>query len=507
MFIYDIGSNPAIALGGLEEGVSPLDISKIFSTLSNNGYYSDPVCITKITDSLGNMLYEYDPELNDNNHRVMEEPEAYFVTNILEKVILEGTGKGANIGRPAAGKTGTTSDYRDAWFAGYTPELTTVVWMGFLESNQPMEPINGRTIVGGSYPADIWREFMSAALEGKQVEEFKVPGNSLLDIEVCKDSGKLPTPWCPRESIGFMIFVQGKEPVEFCDIHNKVTVPDVIGQNIDNVRQMFSDLYFVINEIYETDETYNENIIFNTDPGPGTIIEAKNGNPLDIDIYISKGLQKYDMPDLTGITKEKALKLIKGIGLKEPEIKYEYNSDQPVDRIFSQNPAALSKVDKTTVVTIYISKGEDPESSIPDVIGKIEKDAIDLLEAKGFKNITIVYEESDKEIDKVFAQIPESGTVYLKGSEVIVKISLGIKVPAVINMKKSDAVTLLEGLGFSVSVLPDASYSGKVISQTPSKDTYLDYGSNIIITIQDSGSTATETTATTETTGSTGTSG
>jgi penicillin-binding protein 1A len=188
MGIEDVGSNPAIALGGLEEGITPLDVAKIFSTLAANGYYREPVCILKITDSSGNILYEYDPDKNDNNKQIMDAPAAYYTTKILERVILEGTGKGANIGRPSAGKTGTTSDFRDAWFAGYTPELATVVWMGHVESNRPMEPIGGINLTGGSYPADIWREYMSAALKDRPIIQFEAPEGAITEIETAQDS-------------------------------------------------------------------------------------------------------------------------------------------------------------------------------------------------------------------------------------------------------------------------------------------------------------------------------
>ena len=190
MGIEDIGSNPAIALGGLEEGITPLDMSKIFSTLAANGYYREPVCILKITDSSGNILYEYDPNKNENNKQIMDAPAAYNTTKILERVILEGTGKGANIGRPAAGKTGTTSDFRDAWFGGYSPELATVVWMGHMESNKPMEPIEGRNLTGGSYPADIWREFMIAALKDRPIIQFEAPEGAIIENTTAEDSTK-----------------------------------------------------------------------------------------------------------------------------------------------------------------------------------------------------------------------------------------------------------------------------------------------------------------------------
>ena len=347
MDIKDIGSNPAIALGGLEKGITPLDVVKIFSTLASGGVYREPVCILKITDSEGKVLYEYDADKNEKNTRILESPVAYYVTKILERVITEGTGKGANIGRPAAGKTGTTSDYKDAWFGGFTPELATVVWMGYLETSKPMDKINGRTVTGGSFPADIWREFMSSALKDVPVSDFTSGSGELVDVEVCTESGLLPVFWCPKEKLGFMIFEKGKEPTEVCNIHNKVPVPDVTGQNINDVRQMFTDLNFVINEIYEFNDTYNEDIIFKTDPAPGTILESLTGEPLSINLYISQGSQTYDMPDLTGLTKKSAAKELEDAGLSSPDFIYDFSSEQPLDKIFDQEPAAHSKVTKT----------------------------------------------------------------------------------------------------------------------------------------------------------------
>jgi penicillin-binding protein 1A len=501
MDISDIGSNPAIALGGLEKGITPLDVTKVFSTLAANGEYREPVCILKITDSEGKILYEYDPEKNEKNHRVLDSPVAYYVTSLLQRVIIEGTGKGANIGRPAAGKTGTTSDYKDAWFGGYTPELATVVWMGYLESNKPMEKINDRTVVGGTFPADIWREFMSAALKDRPVSDFEAPDSELIDVEVCTESGLLPTFWCPKEKLGFMIFIKGKEPTEVCNIHNKVAVPDVMGKHIEEARQIFADINFIINEIYEFNDIYNENIVFKQEPEPGSILESLTGEPLSINLYISKGLQTFQMPDLIGLAKDDAEQIVNSLGLGISEIIYDYSTEQPSGKIFAQNPIATSTVNKLTSITIYISMGENPEGTIPDVIGMTEQVAFDALNNDGFKNITVITEESKSEIDKVFAQIPESGTTYTKISEVIIKISKGIMVPDVVGMKKNDAVTILEDLGFTVTIIPDLPANNNVTSQIPAADSYINFGETVAIEIEDTGTTeTTETTGTTDST-------
>jgi penicillin-binding protein 1A len=498
MEITDIGNNPAIALGGLEKGITPLDVTKIFATLASGGVYHQPVCILKITDSEGKVLYEYDPGKNEKNIRIMDSPVAYYVTRILERVILEGTGRGADIGRPAAGKTGTTTDNKDAWFGGYTPELATVVWMGYEESSKPMEKINGRTVVGGSFPADIWREYMKEALRDKPVKDFNVPKDELTDIEVCTVSGLLPTFWCPKETLGFMIFIKGKEPKETCNIHNKVPVPDVVGLSIDEARQIFTDLNFEINELYEFNDIYNEDIVFGVDPVPGTILESLTGEKLNATLQISKGPQTYEMPDLIGLKKDRAEQLLDNFDITIENVIYDFSIEQPIDRIYKQDPSAEEMITKNTDITIYISKGEDPEGTIPGVIGMTEVDALATLNNAGFKNVSVQKEESDKEIDKVFAQIPDSGIKYIKISEIIIKISRGILVPDVTGKKKEDAISALQSLGFIVVVTPDPLSEGKVKSQLPAAGSHINYGDTVAIEIEvTTPATTTTTSATT----------
>lgn len=485
MEIYDIGNNPAIAIGGLETGITPLDLSKVFSTLASGGIYRQPVCILKITDYQGNILYQYDPDKNESNHRILEKPIAYHVTQILKKVIESGTGRGANIGRPAAGKTGTTDGPNDAWFAGYTPELVTVVWIGYPESNKPIEPINGRTVVGGTYPADIWREFMSSALEGLPVSDFDKSDKNLIDIEVCSESNFLTTFWCPEETIQWHIFIEGEEPEDICNIHNKVKVPDVVGWNFEEAKKMFEDLYFVVEEIYDFDETYNQDIIFKQNPEAGTTLESLSGEKLSIAVYVSKGKKTFSMPELIGLNLSEAKQIIESLELVLDNIIYGFSNEQPIDKIFDQSPVPDSEVSKSTGVILYVSKGENPQVLIPDVIGMTEEEALTALEGAGFKNVTVIPEESKEEKDKVFSQTPLSGILYDKSLEIIIKISKGIKVPDVINMTKEDAVTKLEELGFIVEISPNAAAVGAVITQIPKADTYLNYGSKVTIVVKE----------------------
>ncbi len=142
-------------------------------------------------------------------------------------------------------------------------------------------------------------------------------------------------------------------------------------------------------------------------------------------------------------------------------------------------------VSKSTGVTLYVSKGENPESLIPDVTGLLEEEALSIIDAAGFKNVTVIKEESIEKIDEVFSQTPVSGTIYDKTLEIIIKVSKGIEVPDVINMAKSDAMDILEGSGFTVEISPSSDEEGEVINQIPSSGEYLDYGSVVTIEIKD----------------------
>ena len=107
--------------------------------------------------------------------RVIPDGVAYTVTRILEKNIQYGTGTGARLDRPAAGKTGTTDEHADAWFIGYTPALATTVWVGYPQGEIPMRNVHGISVAGGTFPATIWRLFMEVALVRVPSSDFREP--------------------------------------------------------------------------------------------------------------------------------------------------------------------------------------------------------------------------------------------------------------------------------------------------------------------------------------------
>jgi len=330
---------------------------------------------------------------------------------------------------------------------------------------------------------------MSAALDGSPVKDFPDPSKGLIDFEVCGESGLKPVFWCPEEVLEWQIFKKGEEPDEICDIHNKVEVPDVTGKSVEEARAIFEELFIEITEVSEYNETFNQGIIFDQSPSPGSFLESLTGEKLSIILYVSKGEQTFEMPDLIGLKLKNAENILSALEVEIQEVIYEFSDLQPEEYIFDQSPVPDSLITKSTGVKLYLSKGEDPEGIIPDLIGLTEGEALDALAFAGFENVTVVLEESDEEIDLVFSQAPESGTVYNKASEIVIIISQGLLIPDVTGMLLEDAVNALEDLGFIVSILPEGTAEGTVEEQSPIGDEYVDYGSEVILTIDDGSTT------------------
>ena len=201
---------PAEGLGGLRLGVSPLEMANAYATLASYGVHSEPKAITKVefpdgkTDELGKPKRE----------RVFPEWVAYEATKILEQNVQGGTGTAANIGCSAAGKTGTTDNFNDAWFVGYTPDLAASVWVGYPNALIEMTSVHGISVAGGTFPAQIWRSFMTVA-KGTDCDSFRPSvdspeftpfygkyastGTSSDDNYSYSDSYSTPAPGTPEE--------------------------------------------------------------------------------------------------------------------------------------------------------------------------------------------------------------------------------------------------------------------------------------------------------------------
>jgi penicillin-binding protein 1A len=209
----------SLALGGLTKGVTPLEITTAFSPLANQGIKVEPISILAVKDPDGNLLYEERPRKSV----AIPAATAYLVTDMLRGVILRGTGKSAILDRPAAGKTGTTSDNTNAWFIGYTPDLLASVWIGNDAQKIPIR-LNGISI-GSGRAAAIWGMFMRKALSKTPPSDFIPPEGVVTNVEICAQTGQLATAACP--DIRYEAFLAGTEPVERCQLHQDGSEPSI----------------------------------------------------------------------------------------------------------------------------------------------------------------------------------------------------------------------------------------------------------------------------------------
>ncbi len=169
--------NPSQALGGLELGVTPLEMADVYSTLADGGYRNTPIAITKVVFPGGRVDSSWG---KPHRVKVLSDGVTAEETTILHENVLSGTAVRSAIDCPTAAKTGTTTELVDAWLDGYTPEYATVVWMGYPNSRVPMTDVHGEAQQGGALPAVIWHDYMAAVTEGEPCVEFPQPTEPLV---------------------------------------------------------------------------------------------------------------------------------------------------------------------------------------------------------------------------------------------------------------------------------------------------------------------------------------
>jgi penicillin-binding protein 1A len=197
----DLTRTLSLALGA--SGVSLLELTRAYSVFANQGQLVEPVFTVKIVDRDGNVLEEAAPDWR----QVIEKDTAFLMTSLLESVVQHGTGQRIKaLGRPSAGKTGTTNDMYDAWYIGFTPEMTTGVWVGF-DTEAPL----GKAETGASAASPIWLGFMKRAMAGRPVRNFE-PSEGIVFAKIDAETGLLPVPES-RKTI-FECFKDGTVPVE-----------------------------------------------------------------------------------------------------------------------------------------------------------------------------------------------------------------------------------------------------------------------------------------------------
>jgi penicillin-binding protein 1A len=213
-----------LPLGGLTDGVTPLELTAAYGAIANDGVYVEPIFYTRVLDHDGNILIDKEPI----TRTVMKDTTAFLLTDAMVDVIDYGTGTASrlrNINLPTAGKTGTTSATKDLWFAGYTPYYAGALWMGY-DDPQQMAYIR-------NYHKYMWRDVMEVAHEGLPYKDFNKPA-SITSALICKESGKLAVQGLctddPRGSTArYEYFAPGTVPTETCDVHKEVFIDTSSG--------------------------------------------------------------------------------------------------------------------------------------------------------------------------------------------------------------------------------------------------------------------------------------
>lgn len=423
----EVNPNPAITLGGVSKGLTPLEMASAYATFANNGKYNKPYGIQKINMPDGQTIYEHKlaPEQR------IDEAVAALTNDVLKGVVNSGTGTRARIGRPAAGKTGTTQKYVDAWFVGYTPDLAASVWVGYRGKNRPMTSVHGIRVAGGTFPAQIWSSFMRRSLEDVKASDFEdPPSGSLTYMELCDDSNLLPTEFCP--DVSKHVYVKKYKPKvsKRCDLHKAIPVPDLIGMTRDEAiaaltKAKLGSSVKTRGSGAPAGQVVESNPPAGTDVKEGTIVE----------IFLSDGQgdgqsqgQQVSVPGVIGMSSDQAVSVLEGNGFSVSE--ESRPSDAPQGQVIDQNPPGGNTAPSGSTVTIYVSGSNgsgDENVRVPNVIGRGEARARAALESRGL-NVIVFNDTSPQNIQRygigtVSNQNPTPGSRTARGARVVIYVT------------------------------------------------------------------------------------
>lgn len=262
----DIGY--ALALGGITKGVTNLEMTASYAAIANGGVYTQPILYKKVLDHNGNVILDNEPE----KRRVIKETTAYLLTSAMRDVVTGGTGTATAIsGMMSVGKTGSTSDYNDVWFVGFTPYYTAGIWSGYDEN----KPQSGSY---ASYHRAFWSKIMTKIHEGMENKDFAVP-EGIERATICAKSGKLAVDGvCNSDPRGSMLrteyFAKGTIPTEYCENHVKITICKESGQ----LASELCPAELVTEQVFISAEHMNGSVVENED-GTTTITV---GNSADV---------------------------------------------------------------------------------------------------------------------------------------------------------------------------------------------------------------------------------
>lgn len=303
--------------------VTLLDMASAYSTFANRGVYTPPSMVTSVTRMDGTPLWKW----NRGLERAIDSKLVDQLTWVLEGTINEGTGHRAKIGRPAAGKTGTTQNYADALFVGYTPQIATAVWVGYPKGQIPMvPPLTERKVYGGTFPALIWKDVMLAAHADLPIKNFATPPTS-------------STTTIPNRT--------------------GLVMPELIGLTLENAKLNMKDNGLenqILTVIEVTDADSEPGLVLGQSPETGTSL--LNSSKILVEVAIQPTeTNKTKVPDLVGEALVEVSPLLASLGLGY-EISLVPNPEEENELpeiIWAQNPNPGTMVDSGSVISLRMA--------------------------------------------------------------------------------------------------------------------------------------------------------
>ncbi|MEW6059838.1 MAG: transglycosylase domain-containing protein [Actinomycetota bacterium] len=351
---------PSAVLGTNE--VNTLEMASAYGTLAMAGFYAQPTPVVRITKPNGDILFEASPR----PRQVMNPAVASVARSILEKVVLYGTGTAANIGRPQIGKTGTAQDWHDAWFVGAIPQLVAAVWVGFPQGQVSMTYPTVRIshVLGGTWPAQIWRAFMVNATQNIPARPFPTSEVQYVRLRIDTTQGCLANQYTLPQDIEIREFIAGTEPrLSVCTeptSYQYLTVPSAMGLPEDEALSLLRSSGFDVQVLHQQSDL-PEGTVIAQDPGPGeqalqatTVTITVAGRPQP-----SAGLTV--IPAVVGMTQGQAEATLRSAGFETEVVQQEEcdpESPSCVYRkgyVWAQLPDAGTRVQAGSEIRIYVN--------------------------------------------------------------------------------------------------------------------------------------------------------
>jgi membrane peptidoglycan carboxypeptidase len=429
---------PAIGLGGLFVGVTPLEMAHAYATIANNGQRVGGSMLfhtpdSGITDpsmepvSIKRIEFPDGKEYVNTPVAVQAVPkdDALEVTQAMKGVITYGTGVNAKIYRPAAGKTGTTSDFKDAWFVGSTPQRTTSVWVGYENPARPMRTqYNGSPVFGGTYPALIWSDFMKNAMRGQDHEDWETPiGVPSIPVSVDPRTDKRVPPGCKYAHV--VVWAESLAPLDMgpCE-SNLISVPDFSAANKRKANSIATGSGLQIRFQYRPAQPGEKpGTVVVQSPSPLTAVESGSVVTLIIarkipSILVPNVVATANQPSLT----EGAIARLQAAQFRVIIVDQQDAEGLPLGSVVAQSPSPGKPSPLGSVITISAS-GDYKGSLVPNVAGKTVEEARVELEKAGLVAGAINADGLLNPADRVFSIEPSPNSKVPRGTKITLYVS------------------------------------------------------------------------------------